>query len=175
METGIDAIRLFIADELEQLAADFIEQRKSDLLRKKVRASGDLTSDMDFEVDRQAREDAVVMLLAFEEHGRFIDMKHLDGAKGGDEYVDAIRAWIRLRGWEDKFIEAFKNKHPLRKVPHNLLTRIAWGIIRKRSLKIRPRRWWNSTKTAWLGEVYNVIASQLPDRTLAELTKSFKS
>jgi hypothetical protein len=174
METGIDEIRLFIADELEQLAADFIEQRKSDLARKKAKASGDLIDDMDFSVDRQARQDAVVLLLAFEEHGRFIDMKNLDGAKGGEDYVDAIRAWIRLRGWEDKFIDAYKNKHPLRKVPYSLLTRIAWGIIRKRSLKIRPRKWYNTTKTAWLGEVYNVIASQLPDKTISELTKPFK-
>lgn len=173
MDTGIDEIRRFIHEELEQLAFDFIEQRKADLSRKKIKASGDLSDDISFEVDRKARQDAVVLLLAFEEHGRYIDMKRLQGAEGGNDYIDAIRAWIRIRGWEDKFIEAFKTKHNLRKVPPSVMTRIAWGIVRKRNIKIRSRRWYNQSKSAWLGEVYNVIASQLPEKTALALTKPF--
>ena len=160
-----EELKEFIAIELHELASQYIANRTAFLAGKRRNASGNLSNEMAFDIDKQARAEAVTLLLAFEEHGRYIDMKRLNAPDGGRDYVQAIEDWIRARGWEQRFIEKFRTMHNLRKVPPSVLTQIAWGIVKKRAIKVRPKRWYNASKTAWLADVFNTIAAKLPEKT----------
>jgi hypothetical protein len=171
-------IQKFIGEELHQLGSDFAVQRASALRARKIEAMGALSASVQFEIEREARQEAVSLLIAFEEHGRFIDMKRLKAPSAdriGSSYIEAIEAWIKARGWEEKLIEKYKSKRHLRKAPKNVLNMIAWGIALKRSKKVRPRRWWNSSKSAFSIKIFNEIVGGLPDKTADGLLKEFKA
>jgi hypothetical protein len=172
-----EELQQFIADELHQLGTDFAVQRANALRARKIQTTGALSASVQFEIEREARQEATALLLAFEEYGRFIDMKRLKAPQAdkiGSGYIEAIEAWIKARGWEEKLIEKYKTQRKLRKVPKNVLNMIAWGIALKRAKKVRPRRWWNSSKSAFSIQVFNQIVGSLPDKTADGLLKEFR-
>ena len=68
-----EELKEFIAIELHELASQYIANRTAFLAGKRRNASGHLSNEMAFDIDKQARAEAVTLLLAFEEHGRYID------------------------------------------------------------------------------------------------------
>ena len=158
-------IMAFIQSEMILFGIEFQKSRR-DFLKRKISASGGLAESIQIEhaADKQSRQETISMLISFEEHGRFIDMKRLRGAYGGAELVKELQEWIKIRGWESKFVEAYTRKHHLRKVTPRILAQIAWGIIRSRSRKNnqRQKKWWNKYKSAAIPDFFNRIASQLP-------------
>ena len=176
MTDGTDQIKDFIESELRLLAEKFVRERTAALQGRKISASGELQDSLQYEITRQARAEAVEMLLAFEEHGRFIDMKRLKPPTNfGNPYVTLIEEWIRTRGWEQRFIQKFMATRKLRTIPKNVLNQIAWGIAIKRSNgKYRRRKWYNAPKSAFVSEVFNHIAAGLPDLVSKSVTDAFK-
>lgn len=169
-------IKDFIEAEMADFGALFKQQRQ-DYLSRKISASGDLSKSIDYAIDKQARAEAIEMVIMFEEHGRFIDMKRLKAVVPGganNEYVRMVEDWIRARGWEQKFIDAFVRKRHLKKAPPSVLRQIAWGIVIKRAQKVRPRKWYNKAKTASIADLFNHVVAGLPDKTSEILVNSFK-
>lgn len=165
MDNSTAAIQSFIQEELVQLAQVFIRERVASLKARKIVASADLVNSFAYELNSQAKAEAVELLMAFEEHGRFIDMRRLKPpTEFGNPYINLLEEWIRKRGWEQKFIDGFMRRRKLRQVPKNVLNMIAWGIAIKRSNgKFRRKRWWNAPKTAFISDAFNQIAAALPD------------
>lgn len=175
--TETDIIKDFIAQELQQLAKKFIRERVAALQGRKIVASGELKDSLQYEVTRQARAEAVEMLLAFEEHGRFVDMKRLKPPTNfGSPYINLLEEWIRSRGWEQRFINKFMATRKLRTIPKNVLNQIAWGIAIKRGNgKYRRRKWYNAPKTAFVSEVFNQVVAGLPELTSDIIKKGFQN
>jgi hypothetical protein len=172
----MDDIKAYIEKELHQLAETFIRQRVASLTARKIVASGELKQSLAYEIQATARREAVELLLAFEEHGRFIDMKTLRPPQDyGQPYITLLEEWIRKRGWEQKFIAKFMQSRKLRTVPKNVLNQIAWGIAIKRGQgKYRRKKWYNSAKTAFTYEVFNKVVAGLPELTAKTIKQAFK-
>jgi len=169
-------IKSFIQSELQLLAQEFIKQRVAALQARKIVASGDLKESMGFEIVNQAKGEAIEMLLAFEEHGRYIDMRSLKPPTNfGNPYISLIEEWIRKRGWEQKFIDKFMQSRKLSNVPKNVLNQIAWGIAVKRGNgKYRRKKWWNASKTAFISDTFNQIAAGIPDIAAKTIKEAFQ-
>jgi hypothetical protein len=169
-------IKTFIEGEMVDFGIAFQTERKS-FLSKKISASGDLSDSIDYAIDQQAREDTAAIMLNFAEHGRYIDMKRLQAVMpsgANNDYVKAIEDWIRVRGWEQKFIAAFVKKHPTIKVTPSVLRRIAWGIVYNRAFKmVRRKRWYNGKRTASVADLFNTVVAGLPDVTGDIFKKAF--
>lgn len=161
----VQAINDLIGRVMEEWAAQFIERRRK-YLSERIQASGELSNNMASQVDRQARADGVQLLMSFPDHGRFIDMRRLDRAEGGEELVTAIEDWIREKGQEAKMVRKFMRKHGLKTVPSDVINRIAWGIVR--SPRKRRRRWYNKPKSGAITDLYNMVAEQLPDEVIRQ-------
>jgi hypothetical protein len=170
-------IKEFIEGEMVDFGIAFQTERRA-FLSKKISASNELSESLDYEIDRQARADTAAIMLNFAEHGRYIDMKKLKAVMPSgtnNDYVKAIEEWIRVRGWEQKFINAFVKKYPKRKVTPSVLRRIAWGIVYNRAFKmVRRKRWYNGKRTHSVADFFNVVVAGLPDVTSDIIRKAFK-
>jgi hypothetical protein len=168
-------IKQFLEAEMTDFGVEFIAQRRN-FLSRKISASGDLSQSLGFEIDKQVRSEAVMMLLAFEEYGRLIDMKRLKAVipSGSDnEYVSLIEAWIKDRNWEQKFINGYMRRSGLKIIPPSVLHRIAWGIVISRAKRVRPKKWWNKSKTVGISDLFNRVVAGLPDKTSDILKGAF--
>ena len=169
-------IEEFLKKELEAWAVQFIQDRRAFLRRRKIRASGELDRSLETEVLGQAQREAVELLLAFEEHGRYIDMRRMQPPAGGGDYIFLLQQWIKKRGFEKEFIEKYMRRRKLRKVPRDVLNRIAWGIAVKRSNgRYRRRRWYNKPKSARITGLFNQVAANLPEIVADNITDQFKA
>jgi hypothetical protein len=172
MTTEESQLKAAIAAEMEEWAANYVRTRADFLRKRKIEATGSLVRSLEFEINQQARAEAVDLLLAFEEHGRFVDMKTLTPAAGGGNYIAAIEAWIRSKG-ESKFVNKYMEKYGKKTVPANVLNKIAWGIVTKRGFgKARKRAWYNRSRTAAVAELYNNVAAMLPELVSAQISKN---
>lgn len=167
----IDQINQLVAAAMEEWGREFLARRKRHLAER-ISASGQLSQRLAMQIDRQARRDAVTLLLAFPDHGRFIDMRRLHRADGGEELVQAIGEWIREKGTEAKMIRRFMRMHGLRSVPSDVLNRIAWGIVR--SPRKRRRRWYNKPKSGAITDLMNLIAERMPDEVIRQQKQLLK-
>lgn len=177
MDNSTAEIKAFIQSELTLLAQEFVKQRVSALQARKIVSSGELKDSIAYEINSQAKAEAVELLLAFEEYGRFVDMRTLKPPTDfGNPYINLLEEWIRKRGWEQKFIEGFMRRRPkLAKVPKNVLNMIAWGIAIKRGNgKFRRRKWYNASKTRFVSDVFNQIVAGIPDMAAKTVSQAFE-
>lgn len=168
-------IKKLIQEEMNNWAVEFVLQRRAYLRAKKIEAGGELSKSMEFEIKNEAQVSGVELLMAFEVYGRFIDIKRLKPAAGGKEYLESIENWIKKKGFEQKFINAFVKNRKLKRIPETALNQIAWGIVKKRLQgKYRRRTWYNKSKTAAISDLYNTIAAALPLTVSEGIKESFK-
>lgn len=173
MTTENAELKAAIAAEMEEWAANYVRARADFLRKKKIDATGSLVRSLQYEMNQQARAEAIELLLAFEEHGRFVDMKTLSPSAGGGDYVAAIEAWIQQKGLATKFTNKFMEKYGKKTVPANVLNKIAWGIVTKRGFgKARKRAWYNRSRTAAVADLYNDVAALLPDLVSSQIAKN---
>jgi hypothetical protein len=157
------AVADFIASEMQDWASEFITARKRQLTRSKVISTGELVNSLDFEVDKQAKQDCIACLLAFEEHGRWVDMKTKRPDDFGLPYIQALEKWIVARGWESKFTDAYKKNRNLRKTPVHVLNNIAWAIaVKNKGVKKRYKNWYRNPKAAAIEGLFDAILAGLP-------------
>jgi hypothetical protein len=168
------ALNDYLRAELEQFCAEFVRDRAAALRQRGASASGDLARSLEYEVRAQAMDAGVQAMVAFEEHGRFIDMRRLQPAEGGADYIQNIIQWIKDKGLEEKMIEGYTSKRNLTKLPDRVLTFIAFGIARKRfNGKYKRTRWYNKSKTAKISALYDEVLAGMPDVVLEELKNGF--
>ncbi len=173
--TETDNIKALIAAELEEWTAGFVQARVR-YLSSKISRSGSLEQSVSSEVVRQAQREAVEALIAFEEHGRFIDMKPTAQDRFGNEAIKRLEAWAASVGL-GQFERGFIRKYGARPVTDaKFLNRIAWGIIKTRATgKYRRRRWWNPSKSAAITELLNQVAAALPSRVATDVAKTLRN
>lgn len=175
MATELTEIKQYIERQMLTWSQEFFRARIAFLRQAKIHASGALESSFESDINAQVRRESVELLLAFEDHGRFIDMKRLKGGEGNRAYVDEIIAWIQERGLDSRFIRNYLKKHGLKKIPERVLAGVAWGIIRKRNAgQVRRRRWYNPSKTAAITQLFTQVAAGLPDVVGPAIAKTFK-
>ena len=164
----------FLKAQAEEFCAEFVRDRAAALRARGAVASGDLARSLQYEVRAQAVDAGVQALIAFEESGRFIDMKNLQPAEGGVEYIQNIISWIQRKGLEEKMITGYTKKRNLERLPERVLTYIAFGIARKRfNGKYKRTRWYNKTYPAKITELYDTILANLPDMIAEEMKQGF--
>lgn len=168
----MSALTEYVAEESQAWAAEFLQERIEWLRRRKIRATGGLAQSLDYQVIQQAQGEAVTVLLAFQEHGRYIDMRRPNMAAGGDEYIKALEQWIQDKGLQRKMINRYVKKYGYKTVPNDVLNRIAWGIARKRAKRVRRRQWYNKPKSAAITDLYNRIAQELLEEIPQELKQN---
>ena len=167
-------IEEFLHAELEAWCAEFVKDRAYNLRNRKAKASGDLVNSLQYEVQAQALNASVEAIIFFEESGRFIDMRTLQPAEGGPDYIANIIKWMVSKGIKEKMIRGYMRRRSLKKVPDRVMTYIAFGIARKRfNGRYRPKRWYNKSKAAGLSEIFQNIMADLPDLITTELKKDF--
>ena len=165
----------YLQEELAAWAAVFVKDRVAYLRSRKISASKDLERSLQYEIRNDTFRGAVTLMLAFEEYGRFIDMKRLKPAKGGGDYIEGLIQWIKERGLEEQFVRRYMRRRRLKKVPARVLNQIAWGIAIKRSSRSRTRRraWYNKPKSAAIRELFNQVAANMPEQVADEIKKTF--
>lgn len=171
-----EELNRYLKEVLEGFTTEFIQDRAAALRKRGAVASGSLARSLSAEVRGQAQGAGVMALIAFEESGRFIDMRRLQPAKGGADYVTEIINWIKEKGLEGKMIAGYTEKRGLVKLPERVLTYIAFGIIKKRANgRYKRTRWYNKAKTAKISALYDEVLAGLPEIVLEELKKPLTS
>ena len=129
---------------------------------------------MQYEINRQAVAEVAEVLMAFETHGRFIDMKRLNHDVWGRNALDRVMAWVQRNG-VDNFVKGYlRRRKYLPKTRQKLLQSIAWGIMVRRSQgKFKRRKWYNRSKSAAINDLFNEVASKLPTFVGNEIKKQF--
>ena len=179
-----NAVSDYIEQVLTEFSEEFISQRIAYLQSKKINSSAQLSKSLHYELHKQAKGELMDLLISFENYGRYIDMRKLDNPKGGSELLSSLEDWIQRKGLEAKMVKKYQSRQlslfgssskKLKKLPNNLLYRIAWGIIVKWRTHRRRRQWWNKPKSAALAELYNRVLAGLPEATAKDISNAFKN
>lgn len=168
-----------IQQVLESTGNQYITQREAWLDRRNVKATGELQESLNFRVS--STPGIVSLEIEFAPQGRHIDMrpKNVNQAKGGRELITRLQSWIEKKGLLSKYIaqQERKRKRP-RKNPvdeNYYLRKLAWGIaITRMKGKYRPRRWYNSSKSAAIFAAYNEAAIAVSKEASNEITEGLK-
>lgn len=171
-----------IKEQMLDWVQHFIAQRKAALSKgKKGVATGALLNSFELEIDRVAKEEGIALLIAFNESGRFLDMKpsSMSNDAWGRDSIERLKAWVEKRGI-GQFYAGYMEKHPntgFRKGINiqQIINNIAWGIAINRSngkFK-RGKKWWNASKTAGIYDLINQVAAALPRPTLDAIKDQF--
>lgn len=173
-DNAIKALADFIESQSREWVEQYIQERKSVLEKRKILASGELRDSFAFSLTKRLNESVTNAIeLEFNEYGRFIEMKRLNVPGGGEEYLNALAAWIIKKGLQDKMTQGFVAKRNLRAAPPNVLRSLAWAIAVNRTKKYRRRSWYAKSKSAAVTDLFNRVAAGIPDIVLDELKKAF--
>lgn len=169
-----EALTAAIEKEMDAWAKQFIAQRLASLDRQKIKARGELAASLGYEIPEGFDADTATLLIAFNDYGRIAEMRRINHDKWGRNAITRVEDWVVKKGVE-RFVSGFLKKHNLKKVPKDILNRMAWGILISRAGgKFRRKQWWNKPKSAALNDLYNQVAVSLLDVSTTELTKAFK-
>lgn len=161
-----------IEQEMLRWAGVYIAERKAFLRSRKIDATGGLSESIAAEMNRQVAREVKELLIEFEEHGRYIDMKRLNTSGGGVDYLTALAAWIQRKGLEQRFTNGFLKKYNLKRTPQDVLNRMAWGIaIARNKGKYRRRQWYNKPKSRAISDLYNNVAERLLDTVSSNIAQ----
>ena len=175
-DEALKQLAVFIESESRSWAAQFIAGRQAFLRSRKITATGELIGSFASEIVTALEgQFKTELLIEFEEHGRFVDMKRLKPPQGGGDYIAALMDWIVKKGLERRFVQDFTLKRRLKKPPSDMLRQIAWSIAVKRTQLYLRRAWYAKSKSAAITDLYNRVASGLPDIIAEEIKNAFKT
>lgn len=175
-ESATKMLADFIESETRDWVQQYIEQRKAVLSRRKILASGGLQDSFEYALTKDINNAVTNSLeLAFDEYGRFIEMKQLNIPRGGSEFIDALAAWIVKKGLEASMTRAFMATRKLRKVPPTILNQLAWSVAVKRRAGYRRRSWYAKSKSAAVTDLFNRVAGGIPDIVVQEMKNAFQN
>lgn len=176
-EDAIKEITDYIEVQGRDWARQYIEGRIAYFGKKKLKSSGELMQSMQSEIVSTLQQGAETRItLAFSHYGRFIDMKFLKAAKGGERYMKALADWIKEKDLAERFAKKRGLERRLRAVPNRVLNRMAWGIIKNRHDKYKRRlAWYSKSRTGAINDLYNKVAANIPHLVGQEIKKAFKN
>jgi hypothetical protein len=176
-DKAIKELTNYIEREGLEWAKQFIAGRKSWMDAKGIKATGALVQSLQEQVTATLEEAARVRIdIAFEPHGRYVEMKNLHAPAGGSDYIQDLEGWIERKGFRSKWTNRFMANRALRTVPTDVLTRLAWSVAVSRRQRVKRRRqWYNKPKQAAVTDLYNQIAAGLPDLVAEEIKNAFNN
>jgi hypothetical protein len=156
---------------LDQTVAEWAEKFKNQLVKRlrKKESSGSLTNSMRYQIHRHAENEVGELLFYFQTHGRWLDMRQMQPAKGGKAYIEEIVAWMHQKGIANDMIAQWWIHNNGRKVPADIERRIAWGIMKAQIRKRKRWKWYNSSKTAALNELNTRVLFALSGASLQDI------
>ena len=172
--TPVDQLREYIHAEAQAWVADWVARRRAVLAKRGINASGELIRSMEYaavQVFNQAITNTIE--IAFDEHGRYVDMRRLNVPEGGVDYIQNLAAWIVKKGLYDRFVQGYIQRRKLKKAPPSVLNNMAWAIAIKRRKTRRPRAWYNKSKSAAITDLFNQVAAGMPQLVSDEIKKGF--
>lgn len=147
-------------------ALEMVQKWAVNIRKRKIVNTRQLLNSLDQETSADLSRLVVVMQFAFEEYGRYADIKNLRWRE--QPPIDEIKAWIEKKG-----LQAFiKDPNPNKKKPKTDQRRkneIAWGIARSRAknkTRSKTKPWFQSTFYKSLNALYEEIALGVQDRTI---------
>jgi hypothetical protein len=165
----------YIQSKAAEFGKNYAASRIAFLQKRKITVTDELINSIATETKIIFDRATVETVIAFEEHGRYIEMKGLNPSDGGADYLLAVEAWIKKRGW-DKFEKKFEAKYGEVLNQYKGIRRLAWGIIRNRNKKkFKPKRWHTRARAAQVGELYNSILAGMGDIVTNEIKGAFGS
>ena len=167
----IDAQFIKMMDEIGKAwGLKVIQKLIGNVRRKKLTNTRQLLSSLDQDTRTQAEQAITMIAFAFEEYGRYFDMKSNSWSK--QPPIDDVIKWIKEKG-----VDSFKDKSPNLTKPKSTQRRIneiAWGISRKRlrSKKWKSRPWFQSTFYKDLNALQEELLLGFQDRTIEAIKES---
>jgi hypothetical protein len=171
-----------IAEQMQDWVQHFIQERKAALQKgKKGVATGDLLNSFELQIEKMAREEGIALLIAFNESGRYLDMKskNIHWDQWGRDAINRLEKWVANRGLGG-FMPGYLKRHPNTGIGKGLniqriISNIAWGIATNRKNgKWQRKGVWNAPKTAATYELINKVAAALPKPTTDTIIQQFK-
>lgn len=172
----IELLRAHIHRESEEWVREYVQRRREVLERTGTKASSALIDSLSFAL-HQVTGSAITntIELAFAEHGRYVDMKRLQPAKGGSDYIQELAAWIVEKGLYQKFVQRYLDTRNLRNPPENILQQLAWAAAKRRAERTpRRKKWYAASSTGAVTDLFNRVAEGMPDIIINELKKGFQ-
>jgi hypothetical protein len=156
-------------------AVEYINNRIAYLKSRGLSGDSALLQSMSAEVTSTLQNAAETYInIAFEKHGRYIDMKYLKAAAGGNAYIEALVQWMQDKNLDAKFRSKSLSKRKLKVVPVNILNQIAWGIVRSRQTRYKRRlAWYSKSRAGALNTLYNKVAANIPRIVGTEIKNAF--
>ena len=161
-------LQSFIAAEMRLFARFFIMRRWKYLEAKHLKDTGGLINSL--QAETQAKGEAIQCLLAFEDYGRYLDMKTQRPTNFGQPYIDALKEWIEARSWKQEAIDAYVHWRKLRTVPVDVLNSIAWGIAMAQRGKRKQRSWYLKAQKKAIEELFDRLVVGLPTAMMGEIS-----
>ncbi len=157
-------------------AQEYIAGRKAWLQAKGIRATGELIASLQTEVLSTLEGAARTRVeLAFNEYGRYVEMRRLHAPAGGSDYILSLEKWIEQKGLLGKMTANYIAKRNVRQVPPSILNQLAWSVAISRHERVKRRRqWYSKSKSASITELFNQVAANLPELVVRELKAAFK-
>lgn len=162
-----------LLDTIEEIANHFaietVQTLISNLRKKKLVTSRDLINSLTVESRSDLAKIAHSMAFAFEEYGRYHDMK--SNRWTAMPPIDKIKEWVL-----DKGLNAFgADPNPYKKKQKSKerrLNEIAWGVARNKLLKknsFKKRLWFQSPFYKALAQLELELSLGIMDRSLEEM------
>lgn len=174
-DKAIQELNDYIQREGLEWAKSFIAGRKSWMDSKGIKATNELINSLEQEVTKTISDAALVRIqIAFEPHGRYVEMKNLNAPAGGTAYIADLEGWIEKKNLRQRMTSRYMSTRRARSVPPDILTRLAWSVAISRHQRVKRRRqWYNKPKQATIADLYNRIAAGLPELVADEIKKAF--
>lgn len=165
----------FINEVLRLWASNLIRERIEAVRKEEAIASKELLQSYEFEIRKATIAQAGAALIAFQEQGRFLDMKRID--RGTYQIpIDDLIKWIK-----DVGLHAFRYLPSNQKKPltgDRLLNELAWGISRtikkKKRTKKRRRKLGVGFEDS-LEDLIDELREGFLDRTIEQIKESFQN
>lgn len=172
-DSAIKELSDFIEAESRRWVEEYVASRRAVLTRRGILASGQLRDSFAYGLTKSVTSAVTnTIALAFDDYGRYIEMKRLAVPRGGSEFIDNLAAWIVRKGFAERWKQQFLQKRGLRTAPPDILQQMAWGIAVNRRERYRRRSWYAKSKSAAITDLYNRVAAGLPDIVMDEIKKS---
>lgn len=165
----------FLNNTLKAWAVEFVAARIQDAKAKGLDKTRGLINSFGYELIKATAAGVASVLVAFEDRGRYQDMKRLRyrQASWGREGIKDLEAWIDKVG-VNKFKTGFLRKRgKLPTTEAKLINEIAWGIMLGKK-KHKRRRWYAKNREKEIGILYDRLLEGWQDITAQGIIKELK-
>lgn len=165
----------FINEVLRIWASNLIRERIAAVRKEEAIASKELLQSYEFEIRKATIAQAGAALIAFEQQGRFLDMKRID--RGTNQLpIDEIKKWIKDVGLSSFRFLPSDGQNTL--VGDRLLNEMAWGIVKKTQKKKRSKKKRRKLGVGFedsLSDLIDELREGFLDRTVEEIKESIQN